>query len=517
MLLESVRVVGCVNIVNHIIIYKSGYLILSDVHLKFINYVHVKVIAEPSILMELSDHLTFFADNYKFSPKYRARMWDGKIRLVHSLTGMVYSGLAHRIKKFCDSRDYTFSFDEELKYEFISEEQLASFIQTLNIPAKYASRDYQSKSILKCLTSHRRTLLSPTSSGKSLMIYIISQWYAQKYNIKGLIVVPTIGLVTQMESDFRDYGYTGTIHTSIGGLLKSNNIDADLVITTWQSLNNGKSKMPKQWYQQFGYVFGDEAHGCKATSLIQILSSLENCRYRFGTTGTLDGNPLNESTIEGLFGPKYKSISTRELMDQGYVARLKIKCIVLKYPDEVSKDLRGKSYDEEIKFLVSSPARNKFIKNLTLSLTGNKLVFFRIIDHGKILNDLISAESGHNVFYIDGGVKADQREAIRKAIEVENNATLIASLGTTSTGVSINKLHHMIAASPSKSKIKVLQSIGRMLRMHSTKEEAILYDIVDDLSYKSHKNYTLNHFTERSKIYDLEKFDYSIHVVPIKI
>lgn len=487
---------------------------MSDVHLRFVNYVHVKVIAEPSIVRELSDYLTFFADNYKFSPKYRARMWDGKIRLVNSLTGIVYSGLSQRIKKFCESRGYTFTFDDELKYQFISEEALDEFIKSLNIPSKYAQRDYQSKSILKCLRSHRRTLLSPTSSGKSLMIYIISQWYKQH---KGLIIVPTIGLVTQMESDFRDYGYTGTIHTSIGGLSKANNIDADIVITTWQSLNNGKSKMPKQWYQQFGYVFGDEAHGCKATSLIQILSSLENCKYRFGTTGTLDGNPLNEATIEGLFGPKYRAISTRELMDQGYVAKLKIKCIILKYPDQVAKDLRGKSYDEEIKFLISCPARNKFIKNLTTNLTGNKLVFFRILDHGKALYDLISTDSPHNVFYIDGGVKGEDRERIRHAIEDEHNATLIASLGTTSTGVSINKLHHMIAASPSKSKIKVLQSIGRMLRMHETKEEAILYDIVDDLSYKSHKNYTLNHFAERSKIYDLEKFDYSIHVVPIKI
>lgn len=182
-------------------------------------------------------------------------MWDGKIRLVNSLTGIVYSGLSQRIKKFCESRGYTFTFDDELKYQFISEEALDEFIKSLNIPSKYAQRDYQSKSILKCLRSHRRTLLSPTSSGKSLMIYIISQWYKQH---KGLIIVPTIGLVTQMESDFRDYGYTGTIHTSIGGLSKANDIDADIIITTWQSLNNGKSKMPKQWYQQFGYVFGDE-------------------------------------------------------------------------------------------------------------------------------------------------------------------------------------------------------------------------------------------------------------------
>ena len=256
-------------------------------------------------------------------------------------------------------------------------------------------------------------------------------------------------------------------------------------------------------------------HGCKATSLIQILSSLENCKYRFGTTGTLDGQPLNEATIEGLFGPKYKSISTKELMDQGYVAKLKIKCIILKYNSDVAKSVRGKTYQEEIDFLVNNESRNKFIKRLTLSLKGNKLLFFRIVDHGKLLYDAIKSESKHNTFYIDGGVKGEERERIRHAIEDEHNATLIASLGTTSTGVSINKLHHMIAASPSKSKIKVLQSIGRMLRMHKEKEEATLYDIVDDLSIKSYQNYTLKHFVERCKIYDAEQFEYTITTVNI--
>ena len=489
---------------------------MSDVHLKYINSVHIKVCADPSTIMELSDQFTFFADNYKWHPKYRARQWDGKIRLINNLTGIIYAGLSQKIKKFCDARGYTLTFDDELVYANISEHELTEFIKTLNIPKKYEIRDYQFKSILKCIRTGRRTLISPTSSGKSLMIYIIMRWYQKQ---KGLIVVPTIGLVGQMESDFRDYGYLGDVHVSTGGLSKANDIPADIVITTWQSLNNGKNKMPKQWYSQFGCVFGDEAHGCKATSLIQILSSLENCKYRFGCTGTLDDIPLNEATIEGLFGPQYRSTTTTQLMEDGHVAKLKIKCIVLKYPDDIKKQFhtavnkKKKTYHEEIEFLVNNEKRNNFLKNLTLSLKGNKLLFFRMIDHGKILYSAISSVSTHNVFYIDGSVSAIDREAIRRAIEDEESAVLIASLGTTSTGVSINRLHHMIAASPSKSKIKVLQSIGRMLRMHVDKKEAILYDIVDDLSYKSHANFTLGHFLERCKIYDAEKFDYEIYNV----
>ena len=464
--------------------------------------------------MELSEEFTYYAPGYKFSPKFRNKVWDGKIRLVNSMTGVCYAGLAKRIKKFCDTRGYSFSFDHELAYENISVNEVKEFIDTLNIP--FEVRDYQIDSVVKCLRSRRRTLESPTSSGKSLMIYIMTQWYKQH---KALIIVPTIGLVKQMEGDFRSYGYKGRIHVSTDGLSKDTDIPCDVTITTWQSLNNGKTKMPKNWYNQFGVVIGDEAHGAKATSLIQILSSLSNCEYRFGTTGTLDGDPLNEATIEGLFGPKYKAVTTKQLMEQGHVTKLKIKCIILKYPEEVAKIVheKGRTYHDEVNTLINLPQRNNFIKNLVLSLKGNKLLFFRMIDHGKILNTLISSAGVDNVYYIDGGVDGNTREAIRHAIEDEENAIIIASLGTTSTGVSINKLHHMVAASPSKSKIKVLQSIGRMLRLHDEKDVAILYDIVDDMTYKSKENFTLQHFVERTKIYDQEQFDYEIYNVKIKI
>jgi superfamily II DNA or RNA helicase len=485
---------------------------MESVHLQYINSVHCKIVTDASILMEISDHFTFFAENYRFNPRYKARVWDGKIRLVNRLTALIYAGLAHHVKKFCDERGYAFTYDPELQYDYIDKQELADFINNLGLPAKYVPREYQLQSLYKCLRTKRRTLLSPTSSGKSLIIYMITQWYKKKT----LIVVPTIGLVKQMAEDFRDYGYQGTMHLSTDGLSKSNNIDEDIVITTWQSMNNGRKSMPKQWYQQFEVVIGDEAHTCKATSLIKILSALDNCKYRFGTTGTLDDTPLNKITIQGLFGPQYQVVTTKDLMEEGHVSNLKIKCIVLKYPQEVCRDIKGKTYQEEIDYIISNPDRTKFIKNLTLSLKGNKLVFFRVIDHGKQLADAIGSAGTDNVFYIDGSVSGTTRNDIRKAIEEEENAILVASLGTTSTGVSINRLHHMIAASPSKSKIKVLQSIGRMLRLHDSKQQAVLYDIVDDFSIKSHHNFTYKHFVDRTRIYDKERFDYTIYTVDIK-
>ncbi len=489
---------------------------MTDVHLEYFNTSHMKVVCDSSILMELSEFLTFHKDNYKFDPKYKARVWDGKIRLVNKMTRLVYAGLAQRIKKFCDARGYTFSFDEQFFYDNVSVKEVKDFLTSLQLPDWLEIRDYQIDAIVKCLRSKRRTLLSPTSSGKSFIIYVINEWYRRKHNTKSLIIVPTIGLVQQMKADFESYGYTGNFNTSVDGLDKSNDHEFDTTITTWQSLDNGKKKLPKEWYDQYKVVFGDEAHGAKATTLINILSSMVNTPYRFGTTGTLDNSELNKATIYGLFGAPYTTTTTRELIDDGYAADIKIKCIVLKYPEEESKQFHKSkpTYQEEVDYIISHKRRADFVRNLALSLEGNKLVFFRLTDHGNAIYD--SLKDRGNVFYIDGSVKAEYREDIRKAIEEEENAILIASLGTTSTGVSINKLHHMIAASPSKSKIKVLQSIGRMLRQHNEKTHAVLYDIVDDISRGKSKNFVLQHFEERAKIYDAERFDYKIYTVSLK-
>lgn len=485
-----------------------------DVHLKYYDSVFCKIDCDAGIFMEISEHFTFYAENYRYHPKYKNKVWDGKIRLANRMTGLIYAGLAKRVKKFCESRDYTFSFDNELSYDRVYPEELQKFISSLGLPEHFELREYQFDSILKCIQTKRRTLVSPTSSGKSLMIYILMRWYMDQEH-KALLIVPTINLVLQMESDFRSYGFEGKIHTSTDGISKSKNIDTDVVITTWQSLDNGKTKLPKAWYPQFGVVFGDEAHGCKADTLKRIMSHMTDTVYRFGTTGTLDKVTLNQMTIEGLFGPQFRAVTTKELMKQGYVTKLQIKCIVLKYPPEIAAQLKTADYHEELQFLIHNKTRTAYIKKLALSQPGNKIVFFRMKDHGTIIRDTLQ-DSGKKIYYIDGNISGEERENIRLAIENETDAIIVASVGTTSTGVSINKLHRMIAASPMKSLIKVLQSIGRLLRLHKDKDEAVFYDIVDDLTYKSRKNFTLKHFEERLKIYEAEGFDYKIYNVTLK-
>jgi len=497
---------------------------LVDVYLEYYDEAHSKINCDAGILMELYEHFEYFVPNYKFNPKYKARIWNGKISLVNRMTRLIYCGLNKRVKKFCEARGYTFAFDDRLTYDEVSESEVREHLKTLNLPDFLNERDYQVDSIVKCLRSRRRTLLSPTSSGKSFIIYAISQWYKDS---KTLIIVPSNGLVAQFESDIRSYGFTGKIHTSLDGILKDNDIDCDICVTTWQSLDRGKKgRLPKKWFEQFGVVFGDECHGCKADTLVRILSACNHTPCRIGTTGTLDDQPLHEATIEGLFGPPYKSITTREMIDQGYATPVKIICVVLKYTDEDKKEFhtkvkdpktgikRKRNYQDEIKYVTTHEGRNRFITNLAQSLKGNKLVFFKQLDHGETLKKML--DNLEDVFYIEGSVKAQERESIRAAIEEKNNAILLASLGTTSTGVSIKKLHHLISAAPQKSKIKVVQAIGRMLRQHKDKKCVYVFDIVDDLTKGSQENYCIKHFRERVKIYDKEQFPYKIKYVRLK-
>ena len=120
------------------------------------------------------------------------------------------------------------------------------------------------------------------------------------------------------------------------------------------------------------------------------------------------------------------------------------------------------------------------------------------------------------MFFVHGGVATEDRERVREITESENNAIIVASYGTFSTGINIKNLHNVIFASPSKSRIRNLQSIGRVLRKGSNNTKATLYDIADDISHKSRRNYTLNHLIERIKIYNEENFNYDIVNIPLK-
>ena len=201
-------------------------------------------------------------------------------------------------------------------------------------------------------------------------------------------------------------------------------------------------------------------------------------------------------------------------MRQGHLSQLDIQCLVLKHPPQ-----KFESYQDEIEYLISHEQRNNFIKNLALDLKGYTLILYsRVETHGAVLYDLINTnkQSDRKVFFVHGGVDAEERESVREITEQEENAIIVASYGTFSTGINIKRLHNVIFASPSKSRVRNLQSIGRVLRKSSSKVKAILYDIADDCTKNERRNYTLNHFIERIKIYNEENFNYEIISIQLK-
>ncbi len=477
------------------------------------NEVFLQINAEPHIQYELRDHFTFEVEGAKFMPQYRKRNWNGEIHLFDLRTKRIYIGLLDKIISFCNRHDYSYKFVDNEYYgapfevnNGISYEGVTDYMKSI---CSHPPRKYQIEGVYDALKHNRKLLISPTASGKSLMIYSLVRYYVDRQQ-KILLVVPTTSLVEQMYKDFEDYGWNAEsyCHRIYAGKEKTNELP--VTITTWQSVY----KLERSFFEDYNVVIGDEAHLFKSKSLVSIMTKLHHAKYRFGFTGTLDGTQTHKWVLEGLFGPSYKVTKTDELMKQGHLSQLDIQCLVLKHPPQ-----KFETYEDEIQYLISHEQRNKFITNLTLDLKGNTLVLYsRVETHGAILYDKINTnkQGDRKVFFIHGGVDAEERELVREITEQEKNAIIVASYGTFSTGINIKNLHNIIFASPSKSRIRNLQSIGRVLRKGSNKIKAILYDIADDCSQKSRKNYTLNHLIERIKIYNEENFNYEIITIQLK-
>ena len=487
-----------------------------------LNEVYAKIGCEKHLAKEISEYFTFMVPGHQFTPAFRNRIWDGKVRLFHLQNSQLYLGLLPYLQIFCDERGYELVNEVSVVDDF-PVYHAKKFIEELQLQAHgndIQATDYQIEAFVHGMRNRRQLLVSPTASGKSLIIYLFVRQLLKYQNLRGLIIVPTTSLVEQLYSDFADYSSKNNwnveenVHRVYQGRDKQSN--KNVVISTWQSLY----QLPKEYFEQYDFIIGDEAHLFKAQSLTTIMTSLTKAKYRIGLTGTLDGTKTHKLVLEGLFGPVRKVVTTKELMDSGHVADLEIKCLVLKHDDDICKLMKKVKYPEEIEYLIFNEQRNKFIKNLALSLEGNSLILYQYVaKHGDLLYNMISkAEKlgDRKVFYIHGKVDADAREEIRKIMEKENDAIVVASYGTFSTGINIRNLHNVVFASPSKSRIRNLQSIGRGLRKSDSKSKAVLYDIADDLRSGDHTNFTLKHFTERVKIYNEERFNYKIYKIALK-
>ncbi|MDB4339575.1 DEAD/DEAH box helicase family protein [bacterium] len=494
---------------------------METIRVRLLNYASMHIDCDLGTAQELNEFFSFFVPGYKFMPAFRNRLWDGRIRLFTIATQELPAGLFNHLLKFCEHREYELVVEDSKFYgkpddhNSLNINDLYDYINSLDLP--FEIRDYQFDAVATGLHRKRGILLSPTGSGKSLIIYVLIKYYLDliSSNKKILVIVPTTSLVEQMHNDFAQYGMNteNECHKIYSG--KDKNTSKNVIISTWQSIY----KLPRQWFQQFGMIIGDECHGFKSKSLMSIMNKACDAEYRFGTTGTLDGAQTHELVLQGLFGKIYRVTTTKSLQDNNTLAKLNIKRVELVYDEKFRKSFGKQTYQQEIDFIVTHKKRNQFIANLSVDLNGNTLVLFQFVEkHGKILFDIIDNKvaEGRKVFFVSGSTDTEDREAIRAIVEKQKDAIIVASLGTFSTGINIKNLHNIIFASPSKSQIRVLQSIGRGLRKSDDGRTTNLYDIIDNLSWKSRKNFAFLHSIERLKMYRRENFTFKTVKINIK-
>lgn len=475
--------------------------------------VNIKIDCDRAIAKEISSFFTFTVPNFKFTPAYKNKVWDGKIRLFNSLSHTLYAGLLDYVFKFAEERNYKIQYNPKPKQN-IKKEDLETFLNTFKSYSggqEIQPHDHQIEAIKHAIDKTRTLLISPTGSGKSLIIYLLIRFLEQQIpeNKQILVVVPTTGLVTQMYNDFRDYsnkdGFIKKCHVVYSGQEKQTN--KKVIISTWQSIYKQKEDFFKNIY----CVFGDECHLFKAKSLTTLMSKMKECPYRIGTTGTLDGTHVHKLVVEGLFGPVYNVTSTKSLIDKNLLSNLKIKCLLLQYTNEEREQIKRAKYIEEVQWLIQNDSRNKFITNLCCHLKGNTLVLFNFVEkHGLPMYQQIKNTCNKPCFLIYGGTEASEREDIRQIVNKQTDSILVASYGTCSTGINIKNIHNIVFTSPSKSVVRVLQSIGRGLRKSESKDKVVVYDIGDDLHFKKHRNHALRHMDDRINIYNNEKFLYTL-------
>lgn len=455
------------------------------------------------VLSELAEYFSFYAPNYKFHPKYRKGQWNGKIYLLNKKEAKLYLGLKGDLEKYCERNDYELVDNAQDENYWVSDEHFAEFIKGLKLP--FPPYDFQLAAVKQIIQQVRGVILSPTSSGKSLIQYIICMFYSKK---KFLIIVPTTGLVGQLATDFREYGYREMVYQIQGGVDKDN-IEPRLTVSTWQSIK----EMPRRWFDQFDAVMGDECHTFQAKSLIHIMTNCVRQDVRIGLSGTLQEDEGSKITLRGLFGPIFKTITTRELIDNKQAAELNIIGIELQYPFDVVVDFKKKKldYPGEVDYIINYEKRQRFVCRLSQSLPGNKLILFKRIAHGQALFNILKEKDPEHAYLIYSKTGADDRNEIRKIMEANDGVTVVASYKTFATGTNIKNLQYMIFAENTKSIITVLQAVGRALRLTATKTEATIFDIGDSIvRTKSKQNYTWSHFVQRIEYYTKAKFKVTI-------
>lgn len=467
-----------------------------------IDAVSARVFTEDSVEYELQDAFSFEVPN-AFWAKRNRKGWDGMIRLYNRRTKTIPTGLVKKVEAWAQKQGYDVKIGPGVLTETdFSLDEAKQFVSDLNL--KFEPYPLQIAAFVHAVRRRRCLLLSPTGSGKSLILYMLAKFYE---GLPTMLVVPNLGLQDQMVRDLEEYGWgSSPLHRVGGGSYPDPS--KGLNVGTWQTF----VKTDPDILSQFEVLLGDEVHGFEAKSLRKITDSLPRAEYRVGVTGSLKDSLTHELVLEGQFGPVKTVAKTRELQKKGILSPLKIQVLVLNHPTTcpVPKDYRG-----EIETVMASVPRSKFITNLAASLKGNSLILFQEVkNHGNLLEPMLKAKLGeHRVHYVHGGVSGEERTDIRQLLENSEDNVLVASYGTFSEGMNVKNLHNVVFASPFKSKIRLLQSIGRGLRVLEGKNRCTLFDVAD--AFGRGREYGMDHLQERLEVYAREGFDFEVHRIDL--
>lgn len=459
------------------------------IRIKKYDFLHIQIITDDrAYLADLKEFFTDWVEGYRFMAKFRQGGWSGKISVMASNNTLPF-GLLFDVIRFTrqNYKNAELTIDGDVK-KFFTGDTEPDIEYNLNI----WPRDYQIDCIETGLKYKRCIMRVATAGGKSLIISYIIKALLDDYKIKrAIIIVPTQSLVEQFYKDMKDYGMNCN---SIGRVYsKIKEYNKQIVISTWQSLSR-----KLDWIEDFDCIVCDEVHGVKGVELRKILSRAINADYRIGVTGTLPVTKLDMFNVKGFIGPVVKEYGSAELAEQGYISHCNIKYTNIGYnnPERYSGE-----YNDIKDKIFNNLNRMKYIKNIVKNADSNILLLVgKVESEGKILQEYLGKIKGKEIVFIWGNTPVAEREQWRAECEKRKNIILIATYGILQVGVNIPSLKYILFASPFKSKIRVLQSIGRALRKHETKDVAVIYDLADDVQYLA------DHSMRRLRYYKSEKF-----------
>lgn len=470
---------------------------------------------DADILWGLQEYFTVENEAAKFiRAKYKNSFgshWDGRKAFFNANKGIISNGLLPLTEKWCEKNQIAFKKNYFPELPDIDMNEFKESNKQILAGSKYTPRDYQEQAAYEALNQRHGILECCTSSGKSLIIYLIIR-NLLKMGVKNILLcVPNIQLVNQMYADFADYGWKDEddyCEILYGG--EKPTFEKQVLISTWQSLQNKE----RTFFEKFDGVIYDECHSSKAQVVNKILKACENSRWRIGTTGTLPTSKMDMLSIASVLGKVLYKITSKELIEKGFLTRMIIANIFLKYPKEFIKRIKGSDFHNEVKEFEEYEKRQIAIDTIVKHTKPehNLLVLLNHIDHLELVAKHIKEKfPDRKVEIISGAVNAKKREEIRQDAENSEGLIIVATYGTCSTGVNIKKLHGIVLYGNSKSKIKVLQSLGRGLRKHESKEKVFLYDIIDDCRYTKrtgavYENTLFKHWVERKKYYEQEGY-----------